>query len=58
MNFHQHSELSKGYKTVEELFRSCQLVNGKVTTAAKVTELTGESWVAAIQIYLECRFFR
>lgn len=59
VNFHQHSELSPGYRTADDLFASCELdADGKVTTAAKVTELTGETWVAAAQIYLECRFFR
>jgi hypothetical protein len=59
VNFRQHSELSHGYPTSAELFASCKTDDdGKVTTATEVTELTGETWVAAAQIYLECRFFR
>ncbi|EFR05452.1 hypothetical protein MGYG_08464 [Nannizzia gypsea CBS 118893] len=57
--FHQWSELSSGYPNAEELLQSCDRdANGKVTTAAKVTELTGETWVAAAQIYLHCRLLR
>ncbi|EGD94244.1 hypothetical protein TESG_01765 [Trichophyton tonsurans CBS 112818] len=57
--FHQWSELSEGYPSAEELLRSCDLdENGKVQTATKVTELTGETWVAAAQIYLHCRLLR
>ncbi|EZF24706.1 hypothetical protein H112_02812 [Trichophyton rubrum D6] len=57
--FHQWSELSDGYPSAEELLRSCDLdKNGKVQTATKVTELTGETWVAAAQIYLHCRLRR
>jgi len=58
-NFYQWSDLSLGYKSTEELLSSCDLDDfGKVTTATKVTELTGEAWVAAAQIYLYCRFYR
>ncbi|OAL73298.1 hypothetical protein A7D00_3073 [Trichophyton violaceum] len=58
-SFHQWSELSDGYPSAEELLRSCDLdKNGKVQTATKVTELTGETWVAAAQIYLHCRLLR
>lgn len=58
-NFRQWSELSLGYASPEELLDSCQLdENGLVNCPTKVTELTGESWVAAAQIYLQCRCFR
>ncbi|KAK2831934.1 hypothetical protein FQN49_007019, partial [Arthroderma sp. PD_2] len=58
-SFHQWSELSAGYPNAEELLRSCDLdEDGKVQTAKKVTELTGETWVAAAQIYLHCRLLR
>ncbi|KAM5464524.1 hypothetical protein MferCBS49748_005408 [Microsporum ferrugineum] len=58
-SFHQWSELSDGYPSAEELLRSCDLdETGKVQTATKVTELTGETWVAAAQIYLYCRLLR
>ncbi|KFY34675.1 hypothetical protein V494_06556 [Pseudogymnoascus sp. VKM F-4513 (FW-928)] len=58
-NFHQWSEFSDGYRYSEDLSASCDLdANGKVNCPAKVTELTGETWVAAIQIYLHCRLFR
>ncbi|EDN10496.1 predicted protein [Histoplasma mississippiense (nom. inval.)] len=44
-DFHQRSELSEGYATTDALLESCILdVDGKVNTATKVTELTGETW--------------
>ncbi|PGH08398.1 hypothetical protein GX51_01224 [Blastomyces parvus] len=58
-NFRQRSELSEGYATTAALLESCVLdADGKVNTATKVTELTGETWVCAAKIYLHCRFFR
>ncbi|CAP65460.1 uncharacterized protein PODANS_6_9613 [Podospora anserina S mat+] len=58
-NFRQWSALSNGYNTFQELLDSCELNDkGKVNTEAKVTELIGESYVAAAQIYLQCRVFR
>ncbi|KAE9378263.1 hypothetical protein N431DRAFT_461797 [Stipitochalara longipes BDJ] len=58
-NFHQWSDLSPGYNTADELLTSCVLdTNGQVNCPAKITELTGETWVAAAQIYLQCRVFR
>ena len=58
-NFWQWSDLSEGHPTSEALLSSCKLdENGKVTTAAEVTELTGEAYVATAQIYLQCRLFR
>ncbi|KAJ8114274.1 hypothetical protein ONZ43_g4941 [Nemania bipapillata] len=58
-NFWQWSDLSEGYTTSQELFDSCELdEHGKVNTAVKVTELVGESYVCAAQIYLQCRLFR
>lgn len=58
-DFRQRSELSDGYANTEALFESCVLNdNGKVDTATKVTELTGEAWVWSAKIYLHCRFFR
>lgn len=57
-NFRQWSDLSPGYATTKELLESCEFEDGLVTCPAKVTDLTGESWVAAAQIYLQCRFFR
>jgi hypothetical protein len=59
VNFRQWSDLSEGYETQQELLDSCKLnSDGKVDCPAKVTELTAETWVAAAQIYLQCRFFR
>lgn len=59
VNFRQWSDLSDGYATRQELLDSCKLdSDGKVDCPAKVTELTAETWVAAAQIYLQCRFFR
>jgi hypothetical protein len=59
INFRQFSDLSKGYETRKALLDSCKLnSDGKVDCPAKVTELTAETWVAAAQIYLYCRFFR
>lgn len=58
-NFSQWSDLSEGYASTEALLSACELGDdGKVTTAIKVTELVAESYVAAAQIYLQCRFFR
>lgn len=57
--FHQWSELSEGPTSVEALLDSCILdAAGKVDCPAKVTELIGEAYVAAAQIYLQCRLFR
>ena len=56
---HQWSELSPGYISPSVLLESCVLdADGKVFTASKVTELTGEAWRSAAQIYLHCRFYR
>ncbi|KAK9772950.1 hypothetical protein SCAR479_10280 [Seiridium cardinale] len=59
-NFWQWTELVPcGYSTSQELLDSCQLdENGKVTTESEVTMLIAESYVAAAQIYLQCRLFR
>ena len=58
-NFRQWSDLSPGYATTRETLESCILdEKGHVNCEAKITELTGEAWVAAAQIYLQCRFFR
>lgn len=61
-NFWQWSELNKtGYKSAQDMLDSCVLEldeAGKVTTKEKVTDLVGESYVAAAQIYLQCRLFR
>ncbi|KAK4171058.1 fungal-specific transcription factor domain-containing protein [Triangularia setosa] len=57
--FRQWSALSDGYNTFKELLDSCELDgDNKVCTGVKVTELIGESYVAAAQIYLQCRVFR
>jgi hypothetical protein len=58
-NFRQTSEVSDGYATTQELLDACVLDdNGLVQCPIKVTELTGETWVQAAQIYLYCRFYR
>lgn len=58
-NFRQTSELSLGYETTEQLLAACLPDHdGLVHSAARVTELTGETWVQAAQIYLYCRFYR
>ena len=58
-NFSQWSDLSEGHETCEALLTSCVLDgNGKVNSAERVTELVAETYVAAAQIYLQCRFFR
>jgi hypothetical protein len=58
-NFWQYSELSPGFATSAELLESCILNdNGRVTTAAEVTNLIAESYAAAAQIYLQCRLFK
>jgi hypothetical protein len=59
IDFRQFSDLSDDYTTRQALLDSCRLnFDGKVDCPAKVTELTAETWVAAAQIYLYCRFFR
>jgi hypothetical protein len=56
---HQWSEISPGYQSKEELLESCQLDSeSKVTSAAMVTDLTGEIWIATVRMYLHCRFYR
>jgi len=58
-DFFQWCDLGSGYKTAEDLFNACKLdKDGKVTTALEVTLLIAESYVAAAEIYLFCRFFR
>ncbi|KAK1768160.1 fungal-specific transcription factor domain-containing protein [Phialemonium atrogriseum] len=58
-SFPQSSLLSKGYPTLEAMLAACTLnEDGKVTTAAEVTDLIAGSYVAAAQIYLQCRVFR
>ena len=58
-NFWQWSELSEDRITSEALLEPCELDEaGKVTTEIKVTEMVGNSYVFAAQIYLQCRFFR
>ncbi|KAK3342137.1 fungal-specific transcription factor domain-containing protein [Lasiosphaeria hispida] len=53
------SEVPRRSKIDADLWRSCNLdQNGKVATVEEVTELTGEAWRIAAQIYLQCRFFR
>jgi hypothetical protein len=58
-NFRQTLELSRGYKATEELLKACIIdENEFVQCAAKVTELTAETWAQAAQIYLWCRFYK
>ena len=58
-NLRQCSELSNGPSSVEELLRECILDNdGFVATRREMTELGGEAWKAAVQIYIQCRVFR
>ncbi|KEY72242.1 hypothetical protein S7711_00241 [Stachybotrys chartarum IBT 7711] len=60
-DFGQWSDLSPGYSTSQALLDACESGlddNGHVTTEAHVTELIAESYAAAAQIYLQCRFFR
>lgn len=57
--FHQWSDLSEGHASAEDLLASCILdLDGKVSCAVAVNELTAESYVAMAQIYLHCRVFR
>jgi hypothetical protein len=58
-NIRQWSEISSGYQSKDELFDQCQLdANGKVTSAAMVTDLTGEIWIVTVKMYLHCRYYR
>ena len=57
--FRQWSDLSEGYATVEEMFDACVLDSeGKVDSAAMVTDLTGQTYVQTALLYLYCRFYR
>lgn len=58
-NFRQWSDLSDGYDSAEALFADCVTdASGKVDSTARITDLTGQAWLAAAQIYLYCRFYR
>jgi Fungal specific transcription factor domain len=58
-NLRQWSELSHGYNSVQALFDACILnEEGAVETASQMTDLTGEAWRVAAQIYLQCRLLR
>lgn len=59
-NFFQWSVITRnGYGTSMELLASCNLdQEGKVTTEEEVTNLIAEAYVAAAQIYLQCRALR
>ena len=58
-NLRQCSELSEGPSSAAELLRNCVLDDGGfVATEREMTELGGEAWKAAVQIYIECRVFR
>lgn len=61
-NFHQWSDLSPGYSDLEALISDCgeclDAATGKVNDAAMLTDLTGHAWIAAAQIYLQCRLYR
>jgi hypothetical protein len=58
-NFRQWSDLSPGYSSARELLDSCTFdENGLVNCPAKIIDLTGEAWVAAAHIYLQCRCYR
>jgi hypothetical protein len=58
-NFWQWSDLSYGYVTSQELIDSCILnEDGHVSDPIKATELLGETYAAAAQIYLYCRLMR
>ena len=58
-NLRQCSELSNGPSSVEKLLRECILdPEGFVVTRREMTELGGEAWKAAVQIYIQCRVFR
>ena len=57
--FRQRSDISEGCGTTAELLGSCKLEDdGKVSSPVKVIELSGECWLCAARIYLDCRFFR
>lgn len=61
-NFHQWSDLSPGYTDLETLIIDCggclDAATRKVNDAAMLTDLTGHAWIAAAQIYLQCRLYR
>ncbi|CAG5153244.1 uncharacterized protein ALTATR162_LOCUS3096 [Alternaria atra] len=55
----QWSDLSIGFPSCTALLNACDLdKDGKVESEIRVTELTGETWRVAAQIYLHCRFYR
>jgi len=55
----QWSDFSEGYSSTEAQLNACMLnSDGLVYTAAQMTELTGECWKLAAQLYLLCRLQR
>ena len=61
-SFHQWSDLSPGYPILETLISDCDRFmdteTNKVNDPAMLTDLTGHAWIAAAQIYLQCRLYR
>ena len=57
-NLKQRSELSEGPPSVEELLASYSKNKEFTETECEMTELGGEAWKAAVQIYIQCRVFR
>ncbi|KAF7550309.1 hypothetical protein G7Z17_g5794 [Cylindrodendrum hubeiense] len=58
-NFWQWSDLSEGHATAEEMLQRLSIGSkGKVDNPIHVTEIIAEGYVAAAQIYLQCRVFR
>ena len=58
-HFQQWSDLTENFVTPEIMLHSCNLdAAGKVTSPADMTSIIAESYVAAAQIYLQCRLFR
>lgn len=57
-NLRQCSELSEGPNSVEELLARYSRSEDLAATECEMTELGGEAWKAAVQIYIQCRVFR
>ena len=58
-NFQQWSDFSEAYITPEMMLAECKLdAAGKVMSPVDMTNIIAESYVAAAQIYLQCRLFR
>ena len=58
-NFHQWSELSEGHASLSALLEACPVGSASTdNSAARITDIGAQAWVAALKVYLHCRFYR